>query len=70
MFELSARRALLSVWLLDPNVLDPDMGWRVAFGSGAALMIAAALVTLKLGIAAECKSLEEVAPPLSSEQRL
>jgi 3-oxoacyl-(acyl-carrier-protein) synthase len=37
---------------------------------GAALMIAAALVTLKLGIAAECKALEEVAPPLSSEQRL
>jgi MFS family permease len=37
---------------------------------GAALMIAAALVTLKLGVAAECKSLEEVAPPLSSEQRL
>ena len=36
---------------------------------GAALMIAAALVTLKLGIAAECKPLEEVAPPLSSEQR-
>jgi len=37
---------------------------------GAALMIAAALVTLKLGVAAEGKSLEEVAPPLSSEQRL
>lgn len=37
---------------------------------GAVLMIAAALVTLKLGVAAECKSLEEVAPPLSSEQRL
>ncbi len=36
---------------------------------GAALMIAAALVTLKLGVAAECKSLEEVAPPLSSAQR-
>ena len=36
---------------------------------GAALMIAAALVTLKLGIAAECKPLEEVAPPLSREQR-
>ena len=36
---------------------------------GAALMIAAALVTLKLGVAAERKSLEEVAPPLSSEQR-
>lgn len=29
--------ALLSVWLLDPNVLSPDMGWRVAFGSGAVL---------------------------------
>jgi MFS family permease len=36
---------------------------------GAALMIAAALVTLKLGVAAEGKSLEEVAPPLSSAQR-
>lgn len=36
---------------------------------GAVLMIAAALVTLKLGVAAECKSLEEVAPPLSSGQR-
>ena len=32
---------------------------------GAALMIVAALVTLKLGVKAECKSLEEVAPPLS-----
>lgn len=29
--------AVLSVWLLDPNVLSPDMGWRVAFGSGAVL---------------------------------
>jgi len=46
------------------------MGWRFAFGSGAALMIAAALVTLKLGIAAECKPLEEIGPPLSSDQRL
>jgi len=33
---------------------------------GATLMIAAALVTLKLGVAAECRSLEEVAPPLST----
>nr|WP_229600861.1 MFS transporter [Reyranella sp. MMS21-HV4-11] len=33
----AAGGALLSVWLLDPNVLDPDMGWRVAFGSGAVL---------------------------------
>jgi MFS family permease len=32
---------------------------------GAALMIVAALVTLKLGVNAECKSLEDVAPPLS-----
>ncbi len=37
---------------------------------GAGLMLAAALVTLKLGVAAECKPLEEVAPPLSSAQRL
>ena len=33
----AAGGALLSVWLLDPNVLDPDMGWRLAFGSGAVL---------------------------------
>jgi MFS family permease len=33
----AAGGALLSVWLLDPNVLSPDMGWRVAFGSGAVL---------------------------------
>jgi len=33
----AAGGALLSVWLLDPNVLDPDMGWRVAFASGAVL---------------------------------
>ena len=32
---------------------------------GAVLMIVAALVTLKLGVAAERKPLEEVAPPLS-----
>jgi MFS family permease len=29
--------ALLSVWLLDPALLGPDLGWRLAFGSGAAL---------------------------------
>jgi MFS family permease len=33
---------------------------------GAALMIIAALVQLRLGVKAECKSLEDVAPPLSS----
>jgi len=33
---------------------------------GAALMIVAALVELRLGVQAECKSLEDVAPPLSS----
>jgi MFS family permease len=33
----AAMGALLSVWLLDPEVLGPDMGWRVAFGSGAVL---------------------------------
>ena len=33
---------------------------------GAVTMIVAALVTLKLGVAAECRPLEEVAPPLSA----
>lgn len=33
----AAMGALLSVWLLDPEVLSPDIGWRVAFGSGAVL---------------------------------
>ena len=33
---------------------------------GAALMIVAALVELRLGVKAERKSLEDVAPPLSS----
>ena len=33
---------------------------------GAALMIVAAVVELRLGVKAEGKSLEDVAPPLSS----
>jgi MFS family permease len=33
----AAGGALLSVWLLDPQILGPDLGWRVAFGSGAVL---------------------------------
>ena len=33
---------------------------------GAALMVIAAVVELRLGVKAECKSLEDVAPPLSS----
>jgi hypothetical protein len=33
---------------------------------GAILMIAAALVTIRLGVNAECRPLEEVAPPLST----
>lgn len=33
---------------------------------GAALMIVAAMVETRLGVQAECKSLEDVAPPLSS----
>jgi MFS family permease len=43
---------------------------EIVFGYmlGAALMIAAALVTLKLGVNAECRPLEEVAPPLSEHR--
>jgi MFS family permease len=33
----AAGGALLSVWLLDPHVLGPDLGWRLAFGTGAIL---------------------------------
>jgi MFS family permease len=29
--------AAASVWLLDPNLLPPDIGWRIAFGTGAVL---------------------------------
>lgn len=37
---------------------------------GAFLMIVAALVTLRLGVKAECRPLEEVAPPLSTRVEL
>jgi MFS family permease len=37
----------------------------IGYAIGAALMIAASLVALKLGVDAEGRSLEEVAPPLS-----
>ena len=33
----AAAGALVSVWLLDPNLFSPDLGWRIAFGSGAVL---------------------------------
>jgi MFS family permease len=33
----AAAGALISVWLLDPHLLAPDLGWRIAFGSGAVL---------------------------------
>lgn len=33
----AAGGALLSVVLLDPDLVGPDLGWRLAFGSGAAL---------------------------------
>lgn len=33
----AAGGAALSVWLLDPELLGPDMGWRLAFASGAIL---------------------------------
>jgi MFS family permease len=33
----AAAGALVSVPLLDPNLFGPDLGWRLAFGSGAVL---------------------------------
>jgi MFS family permease len=33
----AAAGALVSVALLDPNLVGPDLGWRLAFGSGAIL---------------------------------
>lgn len=33
----AAAGALVSVWLLDPELFGPDLGWRLAFGSGAVL---------------------------------
>src|SRR5476649_496414 len=33
----AAAGALVSVWLLDPNLFGADVGWRVAFGMGAVL---------------------------------
>ncbi len=33
----AAAGALVSVWLLDPELVGPDLGWRLAFGSGAVL---------------------------------
>ena len=33
----AAAGALVSVWLLDPELVGPDLGWRLAFGSGAGL---------------------------------
>ena len=40
------------------------VAWGYALGAG--LMIAAALVAYRLGVAAECRPLESVAAPLSS----
>jgi MFS family permease len=33
----AAAGALVSVWLLDSELVGPDLGWRLAFGSGALL---------------------------------
>jgi MFS family permease len=56
-------------WLFGVLIESGNRGDIVAgYLLGAATMIVAALVTLKLGVAAECKSLEEVAPPLSSKR--
>ncbi|GAA2092918.1 MFS transporter [Microlunatus panaciterrae] len=40
----AAGGALLTIPLLDPTVLDPKIGWRLAFGLGAVLALAVLLV--------------------------
>jgi len=57
---------IVGPWLFGSLIGTGDrnpVAWGYALGS--ALMIAAALVELKLGVAAERKSLEDVAAPLS-----
>jgi len=54
-------------WLFGVLIEGGDRG-DIAAGYllGAGMMIAAALVTTRLGVRAECRPLEEIAPPLSS----
>ncbi|CAN5196859.1 MFS transporter [soil metagenome] len=54
-------------WLFGVLIEGGDRG-NIVYGYflGAALMVIAALVELRLGVKAECKSLEDIAPPLSS----
>ena len=54
-------------WLFGVLIEGGDRG-NIVYGYflGAALMVIAAVVELRLGVKAECKSLEDVAPPLSS----
>ena len=54
-------------WLFGVLIQSGGRG-EIAYGYflGAALMVVAALVELRLGVQAERKSLEDVAPPLSS----
>ncbi|MBI3197250.1 MAG: MFS transporter, partial [Rhodospirillales bacterium] len=53
-------------WLFGVLIESGEPGEIVmGYFLGAALMSVAALVTIKLGVAAECRPLEEVAPPLS-----
>ncbi|WIM12708.1 MFS transporter [Enhydrobacter sp.] len=54
-------------WLFGVLIEGEGRGGIVwGYALGAALMVVAALVELKLGVRAEGKSLEDVAPPLSS----
>lgn len=57
-----------TVILLDPEFFPVDLGWRIGFGLGAALMPIAAAVEAKLGVRAERAPLESIAPPLSVEE--
>jgi len=57
--------AAMSILLLDPLLAPVWLGFRLALALGGGLMIGAALVALKLAVAAEGRSLEQIAAPLS-----
>jgi hypothetical protein len=61
--------AALSIPILNGDLIAENVGWRAMSALGAALMIAAGIVELFLGVEAARRSLEDVARPLPAEER-